>query len=189
MVATAALDAGDFLTAREVMTPLVAMGERPTARMCVIMAELEEREHDAQGLAREWLARASRAPRDPVWIADGHWSKQWAPVSPVTGKLDAYRWMQPKEELAGPVEAPPPSLSGSGGDRGHAGARRACPAATGPRPRAAAGPGPARNERSGGAARGHSERADHGPAALFQRAGAGDFPAGDAAGRSGHERG
>ncbi|MGO8739043.1 heme biosynthesis protein HemY [Rhodoblastus sp.] len=112
VVATAALDAGDFLTAREVMTPLVAMGERPTARMCVIMAELEEREHDAQGLAREWLARASRAPRDPVWIADGHWSKQWAPVSPVTGKLDAYRWTQPKEELAGPVEAPPPAYQG-----------------------------------------------------------------------------
>ncbi len=111
-VATAALGAGDFPTAREVMTPLVAMGERPTARMCVIMAELEEREHNAQGLAREWLARASRAPRDPVWIADGHWSKQWAPVSPVTGKLDAYRWMQPKEELAGAIEPPPPAYQG-----------------------------------------------------------------------------
>lgn len=106
------MGAGDFLTAREVMTPLVAMGERPTARMCVIMAELEEREHNAQGLAREWLARASRAPRDPVWIADGHWSKQWAPVSPVTGKLDAYRWMQPKEELTGQIEAPPPAWEG-----------------------------------------------------------------------------
>ncbi len=112
IVATAALGAGDYLTAREVMTPLVAMGERPTARMCVIMAELEEREHNAQGLAREWLARAARAPRDPVWIADGHWSKQWAPVSPVTGKLDAYRWMQPKEELAGALEAPPPAFQG-----------------------------------------------------------------------------
>jgi HemY protein len=56
---------------------------------------------------REWLARGSRAPRDAVWIADGHWSKQWAPVSPLSGKLDAYRWMQPKETLAGPVEEPP----------------------------------------------------------------------------------
>ncbi|MCI4678085.1 heme biosynthesis protein HemY [Rhodoblastus acidophilus] len=111
MVATAALGARDFAAAREAMTPLVAMGERPTSRMCVIMAELEEREHNAQGLVREWLARGSRATRDAVWIADGHWSKQWAPVSPVTGKLDAYRWMQPKEELAGPVEEPPPAYA------------------------------------------------------------------------------
>jgi len=109
MIAGAALDARDFATAREAMAPLVASGERPTARMCLIMAELEEREHNAQGLVREWLARASRAARDPIWIADGHWSKLWAPVSPVTGKLDAYRWVQPKEELTGPVEEPPPA--------------------------------------------------------------------------------
>ncbi len=128
------------------MTPLVAMGERPTARMCVIMAELEEREHNAQGLAREWLARASRAPRDPVWIADGHWSKQWAPVSPVTGKLDAYRWMQPKEEIAGADRGAAASLSGAAGDRGRAGARGARPAATEPRARADAGPRSARDQ-------------------------------------------
>ena len=91
------------------MAPLIASGERPTARMCLIMAELEEREHNAQGLVREWLSRGSRAPRDAVWVADGHWSKQWAPVSPVTGKLDAYRWMQPKEQLTGPIEEPPPA--------------------------------------------------------------------------------
>ncbi len=109
MIAEAALGAREFATAREAMAPLVASGERPTARMCVIMAELEDREHDAQGLVREWLARASRAPRDPVWVADGHYSRHWAPVSPVTGKLDAYRWMQPKEELTGPVEEPPPA--------------------------------------------------------------------------------
>jgi HemY protein len=108
-VAHAAIAARDFATARSAMAPFVAGGERPTARMCLIMAELEEREHNAQGLVREWLARASRAPRDAVWIADGHWSKQWAPVSPVTGKLDAFRWMQPKEALAGPVEEPPPA--------------------------------------------------------------------------------
>jgi HemY protein len=109
MIATAALGARDFAVARDAMAPLIASGERPTARMCLIMAELEEREHNAQGLVREWLSRGSRAPRDAVWVADGHWSKQWAPVSPVTGKLDAYRWMQPKEQLTGPVEEPPPA--------------------------------------------------------------------------------
>ena len=109
LVATAALGARDFAAARAAMAPLVAAGERPTARMCLIMAELEDREHDAQGLVREWLSRGSRAPRDAVWIADGQGSKQWSPVSPVTGKLDAYRWLQPAEQLSGPIEEPPPA--------------------------------------------------------------------------------
>ena len=109
LIATAALGARNFAVARDAMASLVAAGERPTARMCLIMAELEDREHDAQGLVREWLSRGSRAPRDAVWIADGQWSKQWAPVSPVTGKLDAYRWLLPAEQLSGPIEEPPPA--------------------------------------------------------------------------------
>jgi HemY protein len=109
MVATAALGARAFDTARQAMAPLIAEGQRPTARMCLIMAELEDLEHDAQGLVREWLSRGSRAPRDAAWVADGVWSKKWGPVSPVTGKLDAFRWQQPKEGLSGPIEAPPPA--------------------------------------------------------------------------------
>ena len=92
----------DFKTAREAMTPLIAGGERPTARMCVIMAELEEREHNAQGLVREWLARGSRAPRDATWVADGHWSRQWAPDIARRAGLFAYRGvaaMLPDEPL------------------------------------------------------------------------------------------
>jgi HemY protein len=110
LVATAALGARDFATARDAMSPLIYGGERPTARMCVIMADLEDREHDAQLLVRAWLARGSRAPRDATWVADGHFSRAWAPVSPVTGKLDAYRWLQPTEELTGPIEEPPPAF-------------------------------------------------------------------------------
>ncbi|MCW2274894.1 heme biosynthesis protein HemY [Rhodoblastus acidophilus] len=109
VVAAAAIGARDFALARQVMAPLVASGQRPTARMCVIMAELEDRENDAQGLVREWLSRATRAPRDAMWFADGNWSRQWSPISPVTGKLDAYVWAEPKEELSGPMEEPPPA--------------------------------------------------------------------------------
>jgi HemY protein len=108
IVAVAAINARDFALARQVMAPLVASGQRPTARMCVIMAELEDREHDAQGLVREWLSRATRAPRDAMWFAEGNWTKHWSPVSP-SGKLDAYVWAEPKEELSGPVEEPPPA--------------------------------------------------------------------------------
>jgi len=108
IVAVTAIGARDFALARQAMAPLVASGQRPTARMCVIMAELEDREHEAHGLVREWLSRATRAPRDAMWFAEGHWSKHWSPISP-SGKLDAYVWAEPKEVVSGPVEEPPPA--------------------------------------------------------------------------------
>ncbi|WP_294539290.1 heme biosynthesis HemY N-terminal domain-containing protein [uncultured Rhodoblastus sp.] len=120
MLAQAALGARDFAAARAAMSPLIAEGKQPTSRMCLIMAEIEHREKDAEGLVREWLSRGSRAPRDAAWVADGHWSRKWAPVSPVTGKLDAFSWVQPREALSGPVVepapdfAPPPALSAAG---------------------------------------------------------------------------
>jgi HemY protein len=100
IVARAGLAARDFVAARKAMAPLIAEGERPSLRACLIMAELEDAEFGDQGQVREWLARSARAPRDPAWIADGVVSKQWAPVSPVTGRLDAFVWQKPAERLA-----------------------------------------------------------------------------------------
>ncbi|MBP31090.1 heme biosynthesis HemY N-terminal domain-containing protein [Methylobacterium sp.] len=95
----AALDARDYKRAREAVKPLLT--DRPTARACLMMAAIEEAEHGAaSGQAREWLARAARAPRDRVWIADGIATETWAPVSPVTGRLDAFTWREPPNTLA-----------------------------------------------------------------------------------------
>ncbi len=105
IVARAALAARDFKTARQAMTPLVGDDERPTARMCLIMAELEDAETGDQGQVRQWLARSARAPRDPVWMADGVAAAQWAPVSPVTGRLDAFVWQRPLDRLGTQIEA------------------------------------------------------------------------------------
>jgi HemY protein len=99
IVARAALAARDYPAARKAMLPLVDEDQRPSVRACQIMAELEDAEFGDQGQVREWLARSARAPRDPVWIADGVTSKQWGPVSPVTGRLDAFVWQQPVERL------------------------------------------------------------------------------------------
>ncbi len=96
-LASAAITACDYKSAREAMLPMIEGDERPTARMCLLMAELEEAEHGETGYAREWLARASRAPRDACWIAGGVMSEQWLPASPVTGKLDAFVWQRPDE--------------------------------------------------------------------------------------------
>jgi HemY protein len=102
-VAGAALDARVFDLARECMAPLIERGA-PTVRACLTMADIEEVSNGGAGKVREWLARAARAPRDPVWIADGVASDSWAPTSPVTGRLDAFEWRAPKEQLLGRSE-------------------------------------------------------------------------------------
>ena len=63
------------------------------------MAEIEQRESGDEGRAREWMGRALRAPRDPAWTADGFVSDRWMPVSPVSGRLDAFQWKVPLAEL------------------------------------------------------------------------------------------
>ncbi|TSJ60578.1 heme biosynthesis protein HemY [Starkeya sp. 3C] len=91
-LARAAIDAQDFDVARTALAPL--LGD-PTQRACLLMAELEAAENGDVGKAREWTARAVRAQRDPAWVADGVVADRWAPVSPVTGRLDAFEWKLP----------------------------------------------------------------------------------------------
>ena len=95
-VARAALDAQEFAVARNAVRPLL---KEPTQRVAALMAEIEERESGDEGRAREWMARALRAPRDPAWTADGYVSDRWMPVSPVSGRLDAFQWKVPLAEL------------------------------------------------------------------------------------------
>ena len=106
----AALEARDLAAARAAVGPLIASDatSRPTARTCLLMADIETAD-GAEGAAREWLARAARAPRDKAWIADGIISDRWAPASP-SGALDAFVWRAPEERLSAPAArvAPPP---------------------------------------------------------------------------------
>ena len=71
-------------------------------RACLLMADIEQAEHGPTGRSREWLARAARAPRDPAWIADGQVFDHWMPISPISGRLDAFTWQQPPDLLGGP---------------------------------------------------------------------------------------
>jgi HemY protein len=97
-VARAAIDAQEFAIARRVLAPLTIV---PTQRAAVLMAEIEEMEHGDEGRAREWMTRALHARRDPAWTADGFVSERWMPVSPVTGRLDAFQWKDPLAGLDG----------------------------------------------------------------------------------------
>ncbi|TPN43908.1 MULTISPECIES: heme biosynthesis protein HemY [unclassified Mesorhizobium] len=96
-VARAALDAQDFSTARREAEAAIRMDRREGAYL--LLADIEEAETGDQGRVRQLLAKAVRAPRDPAWVADGVVSERWAPVSPVTGRLDAFEWRAPMERL------------------------------------------------------------------------------------------
>ncbi len=92
-IAAAAIEAREWADARAALEPLIT--EHLTARVCLLMARLEGGDRQDAGRVREWLARAVHAPRDPAWVADGVVSERWAPVSPVTGALDAFQWKVP----------------------------------------------------------------------------------------------
>lgn len=114
-IARAALDAREFGRARDVLAPLLT--DQPTVRAYALMAEIEEAEHGANsGKAREWQARAARAPRDPAWCADGLVTDRWAPISPVSGRLDAFVWQTPPDLLGrahGTSHEPAPAAAGA----------------------------------------------------------------------------
>jgi HemY protein len=93
-VARAALDAKEFAAARTALAPYTTA---PRKRVAALMAELEMAQGD-EGRAREWMARALNARRDPAWTADAFVSDHWLPISPVSGRLDAFEW---KDPLAG----------------------------------------------------------------------------------------
>ncbi len=92
VLARAAIDAFEWDAARAALANYTADASQA---VCLLMAEIEEGQSQDQGKAREWLARAVRAPRDPVWTADGITADDWEPASPVTGKLDAFEWRVP----------------------------------------------------------------------------------------------
>ncbi|MDP1346267.1 hypothetical protein, partial [Klebsiella pneumoniae] len=71
------------------------------------------------GKVRQLLSQAVRAPHDAAWVADGVTTERWAPISPVTGRLDAFEWRGPVERAGRLLEASrpvpnvaPPSLAG-----------------------------------------------------------------------------
>ncbi len=104
-VARAAIDAREWPSARKALAALPESGQ--TERYWLLMAEIEDGADSDRGRVREYLGRAVRAPRDPVWMADGYAFGAWAPLSPVSGRLDAFEWRAPSMALS---EDPRPLL-------------------------------------------------------------------------------
>lgn len=102
IVAEAALDAKEFTKARAKAE--AAARSQSRERVFLLLADIEDAETGDQGRIRYWMAQALRAPRDPAWVADGQVSEKWLPISPVSGRLDAFEWKMPYGQLTGPVE-------------------------------------------------------------------------------------
>ncbi len=97
-VARAAISARRVDVAREALSPYIEA--QPQARICALMSQVEDASDD-KGRAREWLARAISATRDPVWVSDGVASTRWMPVSPVTGDIVPCEWKAPYDMAPG----------------------------------------------------------------------------------------
>jgi HemY protein len=173
-VARAALDAQEFTAARKALAPYTAS---PRKRVAALMAELEMAQGD-EGRAREWMARALNARRDPAWTADAFVSDHWLPISPVSGRLDAFEW---KDPLAGEdhgtviehrAEAPAPPAAPAVLSAKDADAK---PSATA---RSAAGEGPPSAESSQPAPLRASEEKEKAPRAAEEAAHPDPFSAG-----------
>lgn len=97
MLARAAFDAGELPLAREQAGKAVHL--KPLESAYLLLADIEEAQSGDQGRVRQWLSYAVRAERDPVWVADGVCFEHWEPVSPLSGRFDAFEWKIPARSL------------------------------------------------------------------------------------------
>lgn len=103
-LARAAINGREFAEARRALEPYLT---QPTQRVALLMADLERADSANEGGTREWTARAVHAQRDPAWTADGYVSDRWLPISPVSGRIDAFEWKAPVADIgAGPSYVP-----------------------------------------------------------------------------------
>lgn len=102
--------------ARRLLAPLAH--EAASARVCALMAEIEEGENSDATAAHVWLSRAARAARDAEWRCNSCGATQvdWWPVCQACGTFDSLNWFaavspdsdeQPVKSAAAPALARP----------------------------------------------------------------------------------
>jgi HemY protein len=114
-LATAALEAKLWGEARRA---LASVGDNPPARVCRLMAALDEQERGDLNASRAWLMRASLADPDPAWVCDacGHAVKEWGALCAKCHGFDSFRWRTPPHVagLTGPAPVAPPTVLTAG---------------------------------------------------------------------------
>jgi HemY protein len=106
MLAEAALHAKLWGAARRHLESATA-----DERVCRMMADLEEAEHQNGAAARDWLRRAAAAEPAPTWVCSGcgALAGAWQPRCTRCGALASLAWRRP-ERTRGIAAAPPPAL-------------------------------------------------------------------------------
>jgi HemY protein len=99
----------------QALPPPPAAGEEgPSARACLLMARLEEAEHQDFARVREWLDRAVAAPAAPRYVCSncGGEGGEWQSRCPHCGAFDALLWHRPAAAAGGslPVTTPAGTL-------------------------------------------------------------------------------
>ncbi|MDH3230977.1 MAG: heme biosynthesis protein HemY [Alphaproteobacteria bacterium] len=87
-----------------------AAGNAPTARVCRLMAELEELESGDMAASRQWLARATTAVPDEAWVCNGCGavSGSWSALCGNCNAFGSLAWQPPPRavRLSAPATAP-----------------------------------------------------------------------------------
>jgi HemY protein len=110
-LAEAALEAGLWGSARSHLETAAESGK--TARICRLMADVEEAENNDTDAARRWLTKAATADPDPAWLCSScgaAWTR-WDPICGRCGELAALEWRTPMH-AAQPADKslnPPPA--------------------------------------------------------------------------------
>jgi HemY protein len=94
-LAQASLAAGLWGEARRHLE--TAGGTSPSARVCRLMADVEEGAQSGQAKVHDWLARAADAPADRAWrcTACGAHHESWRPVCESCGAFGSLQWRAP----------------------------------------------------------------------------------------------
>jgi HemY protein len=96
-LARALLDAKELAEARREVE--AALTVRQSEAAYLLLADIAQAEGEGQGKIKALLAKAVRAEPDAAWTADGMVSSTWAPISPISGRLDAFEWKVPVGRL------------------------------------------------------------------------------------------
>jgi HemY protein len=109
LVAQQAMALGQWHDARAALEPLTQA--YPTARACVLMAEIAQQERGDVTAAQGWLARASRAPRDAQWRCArcGFVAHDWSATCNNCGAFDTLSWSGLQVESVAASAAPVPA--------------------------------------------------------------------------------
>ena len=109
VIAESALEARQLPLARSKAEAAARI--QPSESIFLLLADIEEADTNDDGRIRHWMNQALKSPRDPAWTADGVTAPEWLPVSPVSGRLDAFEWKQPVAQIAGPIEEGTPDAA------------------------------------------------------------------------------